>query len=208
MVQADGGDEGEFRGDDVRGIQPAAEAGLDDRGIHAGVREPLEREAGSDLEEGQALFDEIGLPGGQEVENVVLGDELEGVAGDDPGALPEVHQMRGRVQARPEADAGEGRRQEARDGALAVGPGHVDALERPLGMPERLAKGLHPRQARLVGRSEIRLLHRREPLEDFLEQRPVPRLRKLHNNALVLISTQKYLFLSTNKNAQDGRQST
>ena len=99
MVQTDGGDDGQFRGDDVRGIQPAAEPGLDDRGIHAGVREPLESQAGGNLEEGQALFDEIGLPGGQEVENVVLGDEFEGVAGDDPGAFPEVHQMRRGVQA-------------------------------------------------------------------------------------------------------------
>ena len=208
MVQADGCHEGQFRGDDIRGVQPPAEARLDDRGIDAGIGEPFEREAGGNLEEGQAVLDEIGLPGGQEVENVVLGNQVEGVARDDAGPFPEIHQVRGGVQADAEADTGERRREEARDGALAVGPGHVDALERPLGMAQRLAEGLHACQARLVGRGEIRLLHRREPLEDFLEQRPVPGLRKIHKLSLVLISTQKYLFLRTNKNAQDGRQST
>ena len=103
MVQADGGDEGQFRSDDVRGIQPAAEAGLDDRGIHAGVREPLERQAGGYLEEGQVMLHEIGLPGGQEVENIVLGDELEGVSRDNARPFPEVHQVGRGVKAHLEA---------------------------------------------------------------------------------------------------------
>ena len=139
------------------------------------------------------MLEEIRLPGGQEVEDVVLGNQVEGIARNDARPFPEIDQMGRGVESGAEADAGQGRGEKTRDGALAVRPGDMDAPEGPFGMAQGLAEALHPRQSRLVGRGKIRLLHRREPLEDLLEQRRVPRLRKLHKNALVFDFNTKIL---------------
>ena len=76
MVQADGRDQGQLRRQDIRGIQPTAEARLNDRDIHTGVRKPLEGKAGRDLEKGKILLLEIRLPGTQKVENVFFGNQF------------------------------------------------------------------------------------------------------------------------------------
>ena len=100
-------------------------------------------------------------------------------------SFAEVNQMRRSVETGAEADGGEGRCQEARDGAFAVGAGDMDAAECAFGMAQGLAEGLHPLQSGLVSPGEIRLLHRGETQEDLLEKRPVRRLRKIHKIALV-----------------------
>ena len=80
MVQADGRDNAQFRRDHIRRIQPSAEPDLDDRHVHFLIREPLESQAGSNLEERQPMFDEIGLPLHEEVEDVFLGNQGERLA--------------------------------------------------------------------------------------------------------------------------------
>ena len=123
VVDRDGGDRGE-RGarDDVGGVEPAAEAHLQERVVRRSPREGQERGAGGDLEVGDGGAGVDGLALVERVEQRVLGDEL----ARDAHPLVEAHQMRRGVGVHAQAGGLEPRTHHGDRGALAVGARDVD----------------------------------------------------------------------------------
>ena len=169
VVIADIGYDACHRGYDVGGIQPATKPALDHRNIHLAEGEPAESHGGSNLKERCVKFLKQRLIAAEEAIHPLLLHHLP----VDLNPLPEIHQMRGSVQAHPEAtwELHEGRGYHVADGALAVGAGNVNRAEIPGRIAQRLIKLQHILKAGLVCPVPYHL-ERRKPLIDFL-QHPV-----------------------------------
>ena len=119
---ADGG-----RGDDVGGVEPAAEADLDDAGVGRRARESEEGGRGGRLEEAdldpvrgvERLREQVG-------ERFVL-DQLAG----EPDALVEADEMRAGIDVGREAGRLDRGAQEGAGRALAVGAGDMEDRRQP-----------------------------------------------------------------------------
>ena len=144
MVEPDRGDGAGHGGNDVGGVEPAAEAHLDDRNLGSGAPEQLEGDGGGGLEEGRQ--DAQYLAGHQAVREVehVVRDGVEGggvhggVADDEP--FGDVGQVGRRVAGRAQAGRAQCRVHHGRDRPFAVGAGDVQRGEAALGVAERLAQ--------------------------------------------------------------------
>ena len=76
MVQADAGNDAEFRGDYIGAVQAAAKTYFDNGDIHILVLEPFERQPGSYLEKGEFHFIEHDGPLFEEIIDIFLGNKF------------------------------------------------------------------------------------------------------------------------------------
>ena len=94
---------------------------------------------------------------------------------DNLDALPEVHKVRGCIEADAEAAGSKGRRQHRTDGALTVGPRHMHGTELPLRMAQEPGVRQHRIEPRLV----------RVATEACIPHAPVPLIQRLNNGRII-----------------------
>lgn len=163
MLHADVGDDAQNRHDDVRGVEPSAEPRLDDGHLDVALREVVEGQRGGHLEEREPQFDHAVVVLVDEVDHLLLGNHL----AVDADAFAEVLQVGRGEESRAVARLLEHRGDDVRDGALAVGSGHVDGEEVALGVAQMAAEGRDAFQPRLVGRRSCGLVGRQRRKEKF-----------------------------------------
>ena len=143
----DFGDDGQTGGEDVGGVEPAAQSHLEDAGLHSLVGEVPDGHGRQPLEVGQGTTDLPEVPPQcfEEAGEIPLAD------GDSPGtdALPHLHQVGGGVESRPVAGGTQDRLQEGAEGTFPLRPGDEDSREIPLGMIQHLHGPGHVPQAEL-----------------------------------------------------------
>ena len=167
VVQADGRNNGKLRHQKVGGIKPAAKAGFYNGDVHMLIGKPAEGHAGGDFKETQVLRLKVRFPLLKERLNVLPRNHFP----VNTCPLPEIHQVRRRVKASLVPCSSERRGQHVGHGALAIGPRHMNGPELPRRTTQHLIEPNHPLQPRLVRPGlEPLLLHRRESLEDILNQ--------------------------------------
>ena len=147
VFQPDVGDDAQDRHDDVRGVEPSPEPRLDHGHLDIALREVIEGHRGGHFEERQLRFDHLVVVLVHEVHHLLLGDHfavnadafaevLQVGRGEEPCAVSRLLEHRG-------DDVGYG--------AFAVGAGHVDREEVPLGVAQVAAECGDTLQSRFVG---------------------------------------------------------
>lgn len=137
MVVADGRDDADYGPDDVGGVVPASQPGLQDHHVALLTVEVHEGHGREELEEVHlevvALHDVVDVP--EQLRELLLGDGRRVQA--DP--LREREEVRGGVQARPHTRALQQSRQLQADSPLPVRTRHVHELARVfMGVPQVL----------------------------------------------------------------------
>ena len=131
MFQPHVGNDADDGHDDVRGVEPSAQSGLDDGHFDVALREEVERHGRGHLEERKPQFDHLVVVLVDEVHHLLLGNHL----AVDPDALAEIRQMGRGEEPRAVARLLEHRGDDVRDAAFAVGAGHVDVKKLRCGLP-------------------------------------------------------------------------
>ena len=151
MVHAHGGQHRQFRGlNDIRGVQRPAQAGLQNHHITAPLPKVQEGGGGDQLKLRGMLRHRFG--GGADLlrhrSQVLVGNFLP----INPDTLVKPLQMGRGIQPHPVSRRLQNRRQAGANAALAVGPGHVDTFQLPLGISqpaEQFPDAAQARSARL-----------------------------------------------------------
>jgi hypothetical protein len=133
VIEGDPGDRGDRRVDGGGGVEPSAQADLEDRDRGRGRGQDLEPDRGDLLEEGQVVATGCGDPG--------VGLDHRGLVGQAPvdgEALAQAGQVRRGVDPDPGAGGPRHRRDQGRRRALAVGAADMDdRAQAALGVIER-----------------------------------------------------------------------
>ena len=146
MVEADGRDHADFGSADVRGVEAAAEARLEDGHVDLPFGEFQERRRGDQLEERRGVLHVGGA------DRFVMRTQAFG-EGDDRGvgqrdavdldAFADLHQVRARVEARATAVRALDRFDHRGGRALAVGASDVETRLRALGVADPRGEQTH-----------------------------------------------------------------
>jgi hypothetical protein len=134
VLQADGGDDADGRGDDVGGVQPAAQPHLQHHPIDLLLGEVEQGQHGHDLEGGDAgdgLDGRLALL--QQAHHIVLGDQL----AVDADALAEGVQVGRAVEAGAQTRRAQDRVDGGRGGAFALAAGHMDIMQTLMRIAQR-----------------------------------------------------------------------
>ena len=175
MVDRDRRDRGQQRlADDIGGIEPSAQSGLEQQQIGRRLGEGEKGRRGRDLEQRDQLAAIGGFGAGEAIDQQILGDRRRAVRAGEHDALMKIDEMRRGIDVHALAErlgdgAGEGEER-----ALAVGAGDMQHRRQLLfGLAER---GEQPLDApkRQVDRLRVQLL---QPLEQRVARRD-PRARR------------------------------
>ena len=146
MIERHRGDHGRQRTlDHVGGVEPPAQADLEQQHVGRMAREQQEPRRGGDLEHRDRRARVGALAFGQRIAELIVVDEPSLARAAEPEALVEAHQMRRGVDVHAQARRLQDRAHEGDGRALAVGAGDVDHRRQlPLRMAERVENAPHP----------------------------------------------------------------
>ena len=150
--EGDAGDRGDLGRDDIGGVEPAAEADLDDGDVHGLLGEVEQAHRGSEFKEGGLA----GLVGqiGRGVGDALRGSREVGVRDDarvDSDALADVDQVRAGVDADGVAARFEAAGRHLARAALALGSGDVHVPHGPVRVAEQVHEVAHAVEFEQVG---------------------------------------------------------
>ena len=152
MLQPDIGNDAQHRYDNVRRIQPSAQARFDHRHLDIALGEVVECHRRGHFEKRQPRFDHLVVIFVDEVHDLLLGDHL----AVDPDPFAEIQQMGRRIEPCAVTGLLQDRGEQMRHGAFAVGARHMDREEVALRIAHRLAERGDAFQAGFVGRGAFR----------------------------------------------------
>ena len=162
MIQANVRNDAQHRSHYVRTVKTSAKACLKNDDIGLDFRKPAQSHGSRDLKEGHVKMVECFLPLVDEVPYIILRNQCKAVFIDHPHPLPEIQNMRRRVQSDLQPLRGKSRRQHVRNRTFAIRTRNMYQFILPVRMPCQLIEEFHIPCSGLISASSD-FLKRREP---------------------------------------------